>query len=304
MTPEAEDQLVGRWMAQLDRLRTGAASRAVGVWDDLGSWDREDVQRFFDALDDFWPSVRDAAASSTDGFIATLTESQTIGLTGKNVATVPPDPMAGFITLWKHLADGSDWSDAFEAGRSTVDAGARTFVTRSASTAGDEWFAGRGVTNQRWRRQLSGKSCEWCALVATQVYRSSASASFGHRNCDCVPVPITQNDTTFSGVITGELYDNVRRARTSQRIDERRASARLDRQASNAEQRMRQALDELDTEADPQRRMRLQERARKWEARAEHDRARAAEAGAAPKSHAPEGWTGYVDPSGHPVPRP
>lgn len=302
MATEAE--LARRWQTQVQQIRQRSADTVASIWDDLGSWNRPDIERFFDLTDELFVAIKDVAAASTDAFLSTLTSSSTVGLTGADVPAVPPSPEAPFLAMWKQLSDGVEWSEALAGGRAAAENLTATFVTRTASAAGDAWFNRSGVQNHGWRRQLSGVSCEWCALVATQVYRSAESATFGHKTCDCVAVPILDTSNVSRGVIDDDLYRNVRAQGVSDRVSFSRRGQQLAQSADTATRRMTATLAELRTEQDPARRMRLQERARSWERRANHARAQAAEHAARDRPTRPEGSTGYVDTDGRPAPRP
>ena len=98
MATEAE--LARRWQTQLQQIRQRSADTVASIWDDLGSWNRPDIERFFDLTDELFAATKDVAAASTDAFLSTLTSSSTVGLTGAGVPAVPPSPEAPFLAMW------------------------------------------------------------------------------------------------------------------------------------------------------------------------------------------------------------
>lgn len=302
---EVADRLIARWQAQVSRIATAASTAKATAWDSLGSWNEADIQRYDAVARRIDDAAKQAAVASSEGFYATYMEQPMIGLSPGDVPSVRPDPRDPFTTLWHQLKQGAQFTDALGSGRGVLEGTTAKHVVNTSRMTGDAWSDASGV-RMLWRRVLTGVSCEWCALVSTQTYRSSASATFGHDTCDCLVVPT--GDPGYSqnfrrrGVIDQGLADRLDDLGVQRRVAEQQASSRSLTAAENAGRRRDEALRRLAAETDPTKRQLLESRARRWDREAQRYRARAAEEAASPRS-SDEG-TGYVTPDGTPAPRP
>lgn len=273
------------------------------TWRNLPGYDRADVATFLDAVTPAVQATAAEAAAAGNAYVATLLEVPATPVEQAALRAALTDLRTPFLRYWARLNDGDDWPDALAAGADAATSMSIPLVTRPAR-AGSAEAARRSDRVVGWTRVLSGGSCEWCALVATQRYLTQESADFGHNHCDCVPAPIT-GDTDPGRFINDELYREVDRAGVADRVYQGQQARRFRRSADNAARRRDETLAELAGETDPARRQRLEERARSWDARANADYARAAEQAVNRTEFTkPDGWTGYVDPSGQPIARP
>lgn len=298
----ADDELAAvtlAYQSQLQALADAAGGGFRRAFIALGSYDRADMDRWLTMIDQLVLATGEAASAAAVGYTATITETTPAAVTAAEHAYLAPLD-APFLKVWHQLKAGQMWIDAVQAGADTATGLGMDTTQRSARHAAGR-AAPDGVVG--WRRVLTGKSCEWCALVSTQRYRSQDSATFGHSNCDCSVVSII-GDSDPGRVINGELLDRLTDDNVGNRIYDNRLARNSDRAADNAARRRDDTLNELTAEADPARRRRLTERARRWDQQAQTYRARAAEQRARPQKSRPDGVTGYVDPSGVPVPRP
>lgn len=289
----------------MSRISASAASAKSAAWNSLGSWNEADIERYDAVARRIDDAAKQAAVSSSEGFYATYTEGDVVGLSPDAVPSVRPDPRDPFTTLWRQLAQGEPFEEALLTGRSTLEGTMNKYVVNTSRMTGDAWSEVSGVSTL-WRRVLTGVSCEWCALVSTQAYRSASSATFGHDNCDCLIVPTPDpgrsQNVRRRGVLDQGLADRLDTMGVQGRLAEQQASSRSLQAASNAERRRDDALSRLGQETDPTKRQLLESRARRWDREAQRFRARAAEQAARPRSTAD--GTGYVTPEGTPAPRP
>lgn len=330
----AAQQLTRRFQSMLAKHAANSATATGRVWVGLDAWNEADVATYAGRVQQVHAAAKQTSVNLTSAYLSALTESPVVAVAADRVPTLGPDPREPFTALWRTLeVDAAAFEDALaewvtdvpsdptlarpvrpsneeffaralEAGRTAAEGRIRTHVFRASRQTGDAWAARSGQEVVGWRRVLTGSSCAWCALVSTQRYLTAESADFGHTHCDCATIPI------IGEADPGRfINDRVARAldatdpRLSERIDRNRASqAQLDR-ADAATARRDAALAELASETDPERRLRLEQRARKWDDRAASYRAKAATA-ATERISVPAGVTGYVDDAGRPVARP
>lgn len=298
----ADDELAAVTLAYQSQLQALAESSGGGfrrAFIALGSYERADMDRWLTMIDPLVAATGEAASAAAVAYTSTITETPPAAITAAEHAYLAPLD-APFLKAWHHLKAGELWVDAVQAGADTATALGMDATQRSARHAAGR-AAPDGVVG--WRRVLTGKSCEWCALVSTQRYRSQDSATFGHQNCDCSVVSII-GDHDPGRVINSDLLDRLEADGVGDRIYDNRRARDADRAGDNAARRRDVALDELVIETDPARRRRLTKRAQRWDQQAQKYRSRAATERAGTKKSRPDGGTGYVDPSGVPVPRP
>jgi hypothetical protein len=302
---EAADRLIVQWQAQVAGIADAAVGAKSAAWNSLGSWNESDIARYDVVAARIDAAAKQAAVSSSEGFYSTLVERPVTGIAADDVASIRPDPRDPFTTLWHQLKMGAQFDDALVSGRGALEGTTRKHVVNTSRMAGDVWAEASGV-RMLWRRVLTGVSCEWCALVSTQAYRTAASATFGHDTCDCLIVPT--EDPGYSqnvrrrGVLDQGLADRLDDMGVQARLAEQQAAGRSETAAGNAERRRDEALRRLSAETDPAKRQILESRARRWDREAQRFRSRAAEQRARPRSQSD--GTGYVTPDGSPAPRP
>lgn len=179
----------------------------ASVWDDLSSWDEDDVDRYLRQASPIVTGAARAAAATTVGYLGLMV--------GTRPAIVDPlrflddiDLLSPFLGYWSALAKGAEWTEAVTLGRTRSETIATDTVNISArGTAREVDDAEPRITG--WERVLSGNSCEFCATAATQRYRTAESASFGHDRCDCGVVPIVGR-LDPGRVINRPLLDNLK----------------------------------------------------------------------------------------------
>jgi hypothetical protein len=180
--------LTRRYQQRLIALATAAAARMSQLWDDQGSWNEADVDRFFALAAPLVAGAQRQGAALTAGYLGLMVGSPVRAADGaKFIEQI--DLREPFLAYWAALARGDQWDQAITAGR-----------TRSEDLALDGTnLAARGTATESetnedritgWERVPGGVCCEFCATVATQRYRTADSASFGHDRCNCAVIPI------------------------------------------------------------------------------------------------------------------
>lgn len=191
--------LIERFQSRMAALREGAAAGAGQAWDDLGSYDEADVDRFLASSVPIVVASQAQAAVLTDAYLAAETGRAPLGIDPATVtagavrAGATPDEVyhRSFVEVWSKLKAGTPWVDAVAAGRARVASTAKT----------DVQLAMRGAANQvierdprivGYRRVLTGRSCALCATASTQRYHRGDLLPI-HGNCDCSIAPIWGN---------------------------------------------------------------------------------------------------------------
>lgn len=300
LSPDAQRAVAVRYQELMASTVENVQSRALAEWMNLGSYNREDIARIAEFSAMLWTQGRTVAVRSASAFNSTITGARPAAIALDTVPGVPPAVDEAFRVVWAHLGDGESWDDAVAAGGEAFAAFHGTGVMQASRLGSQAWSKATGYRGA-WQRILTGSSCEWCALVSTQLYHSAASASFGHDRCDCVVAPATEGVRAMQTEMLATLKDQtdiVNRLTVSQAANKTLIAA------DNAERR---SLEEMNLarmagvrSEDYQRHV---DRARQWDRRAHELRVRAAEE-ATRRISPPETSTGYVDPSGHPASRP
>lgn len=197
-------RLTRRYQQRLVAIGDQAETRMGSLWDDLGSWDEADVERFILQAGPVTLGVQRAASALTVGYLGLMV--------GKQVPTLAdfaaPDLRGAFLAYWGSLGRGEQWDRAITTGRTragTIGLDAAHTSARDTATVADD--SESSIVG--WERVPGGVTCEFCATVSTQRYHSAESASFGHERCDCSVVPIVGKNAP-GRVINRERLDALK----------------------------------------------------------------------------------------------
>ena len=251
------DALIQRYDKFLESQRNQTGRALAAVWDGLGSYGQDDIERFLVLSA---PILRGAKQSSIAASTALFAIAMGVPPPAVNSLDVEVDPRIDhpFLATWHAVAEGRPNDEAIAAGRSQAQAVAADYVQQVARRTGDV-AARQANVRTTWRRVPNAGACQWCQTIAGQRYRTAESADFGHDRCYCHVMP-------------AEALSGRRVSDTTSRGEGRRAQSTSP--LHNATDRANQARRELAVETDPARRRRLEERIRRWDARAEtHARA-------------------------------
>lgn len=191
MTTSLDVRLTEQYLTQLNRIGTRGSVAMLRIWDGIDGIDERDIPRFVRLAVPLLDAVGTASAASTSGYFRQLL--------GRQAAVqirdllIEQDMRHPFIGVWRDLNRGVPYQQALRTGRDR----AGTLALERVELAQNE-LAGRlesEVGEVGWRRVPQGATCSWCIRVATQRYKTAASASFGHGHggvnyCDCKKVPI------------------------------------------------------------------------------------------------------------------
>lgn len=246
-----------RYAVAAARLSTRTATALLRIWDTLPSLEVEDSLAWHAQAE---PLVRASATASMDltrAYASTLAPD----LTDPSDLIVDEAVAHLFEPFDRYARLADDPVAATAAARSVASSVGHDTVYRTARQSIGDMLTGTG----RWVRLVTGKSCNWCMSLSTAEFPSAAAASFGHANCDCIPVPTDAGTALNVRTRSDAGWDD----QASIRYRERHHRASLRRQERTARRRSAEARREQITEADPARRERLSIREQEWETRAE-----------------------------------
>lgn len=215
MTTQAQAvELTRRYQRLLRNATTATAAALAKLWDDLGSWNEDDLDTFTQRSTPLTTGAQRTATALTVGYLGLLLGTQVAAVNADRFAD-KLDTLTPFLAYWSGLKNGMPWVEAITAGRTTAGAIGNTAVQSAARGAASEVDQAEERI-QGWERVLVGPSCEFCATVATQRYHSAESADFGHGHggvdyCDCTIVPII-GKTAPGRVINRPLLDALKNA--------------------------------------------------------------------------------------------
>ncbi len=184
---DALASLVERHKATQNRIISRAAPRIAGAWDDLESIDRDQVDRFLASIAPFLTAAKKASFTAAVAFYSTIFETRPPAIPISEIATEYAG-LTPFTATWHALDEGRPYAEAVQAGRSIAEAQTSRFVVGTGRQTGDAVATATGQ-RVRWRRVPSAGACPFCTNAAGQLYRTAATADFGHDRCGCAAVP-------------------------------------------------------------------------------------------------------------------
>lgn len=181
------DELLARYRRQIGVYRDRTGLLLVAAWNGLPSYDETDIEAFEETTAPLTAGAKRAAVALSAGFFA-LALGVRPAAVDPDAVDITPDTTGPFHAMWHAFTMGRPYDEALQVGRSTAQAAGWDFVQRTARRTGDHVAEASGRT-VKWKRMPTGKSCDWCRLVAGQTYRTAESADFGHERDDCDVVP-------------------------------------------------------------------------------------------------------------------
>lgn len=183
----------------------------AAAWDDLPSYDEENVPDFLAQAIAAVHAAQRFAVSLTEAFLAAVTGRAPIGIDpdvvidnvrpGVNPEEVYHRP---FVDVWGALKDHQPWQDAVAKGRdralSTADMDVQLAHRETLRQVGeqDDLILGYARVND-------ANACDFCRLVSGQRYRTDQLMPV-HNRCGCsVDVITAENRDQFSGKRENDL---------------------------------------------------------------------------------------------------
>lgn len=186
------------YVITINRIAARAARAAGLAWDQLDTYNDDDVDRYARMAGPALTAASIAAAAAA-GRYATLLAGGSASPPGASLG--PVDFRQPFIATWSDLANGVSWDQATSSTGRT----AATTLGFDTPKAESHQALEQALPTQRivgWERVLvdgPNGPCDWCEMVSTQRYHTAASAAASHNragnlhgagSCNCEPTPI------------------------------------------------------------------------------------------------------------------
>lgn len=186
LSDEQIDKLTERHKAAIARIIARSSVGLLAAWDSLGSWNREDVDRYAALAAPIVAPARAATVTQSAAFYASVLDVRPPALP----SAIGPDfaPERPFTAVWHALAQSRPFDEALAAGRAASEAHLARTITSTSRLTGDV-VAAKAGKRVRWRRVPDGDACTFCVTASQQTYLSSQTADFGHDRCSCAAVP-------------------------------------------------------------------------------------------------------------------
>lgn len=212
-------ELTLAYLDEVDRLAAAVGEAVREVFRDLTSIDRSEIEAFIAGAEPFTAAGQTGAADLAAAYLSEVL-GETISVTDLRYPTIPfEDP---FLRTWSNLKSGMPYDEAVAGGESMAEMIGHDATTNGASTASSE-------TKTKvigWRRPIQAKACEWCRVVATQLYSSAQTATFGHHGCRCKPPIAVYAGFDPVGAMNKAMLHELRETGAVKRVSEARERSR------------------------------------------------------------------------------
>lgn len=206
------------YLDQLDAIAGLVAQAIRDVWMNMTNYDREQLAEWIQEVS---PLAQAGAAEGADLAAAYLSELTGVAPSGATLDFALPALDGPFLRHWHDLKEGRTWEDSIDGGASQAEA----IGERSTRDGAGEQFdhPPKGVKIIGWQRVVQLDACDWCQVVATQMYRTRESGTFGHHYCRCLPpIPVTDENATALRALNRTRLKEKRRSGAVERVSEAR----------------------------------------------------------------------------------
>lgn len=213
---------------EVDRLAAAVGGVLRQNFIDLTHTDRADIAGFIAESE---PTVIAGIEEGADLAAAYISEMAGVAVTAERVAApvIPWDDP--FLRTWHNLSEGEVYEAAKAKGATVAE-----MMGYDAVTDGTDGFMGRNAVGVRaWRRVISAKACEWCRVVSTQLYKTQATATFGHHGCKCAVLPVFHEQADHAKAINTARLKELKAEGTVTKVSEARERARDRARAARAQ---------------------------------------------------------------------
>lgn len=270
------DDLAAAYSLRYNQLRVRAGRAGVRAWRDLGSYDEADIPALQDAVLPILAGAQRLTVSLADAYVAHAVAQETghptspVGLDPAQYTTaalrgVPVEEVyhRPFVEVWSALKGGTPWAAA-------VDSGAvRLLGLISSDMALTQRAASVGAMGLQsvpaHLRVTDGDACDYCLLATTKIYRSGELQPL-HTNCGCTVRPY-YGPVGKAGIVNPGLLSELKRSGAAGDLSLQQGARRARKSSREAWARGQRARSEITRETDRARRLRLDERATRWESR-------------------------------------
>lgn len=112
LSETAATAVTERFQARLADIANRASTVSLRAWEQLGAWDRVDIDRFAAATADAFNAAQAAAVNTSAGYYALLAD-RPVTVPAVTTTAVTEAP---FTAYWHALAEGVDWAEALASG--------------------------------------------------------------------------------------------------------------------------------------------------------------------------------------------
>jgi hypothetical protein len=211
-------QLTIAYVTELDRVASQIGDMVRGVFQNLESIDRSEIERFIALAE---PYTGAGQAEGADLAAAYLSELTGQSLSAAQVTFPTIDYSGPFQRTWHNLKEMTPYDEARAGGDSVAEMLGYDSVNDGASAR----MARPGIQVAGYRRVISAKACEWCRVVATQLYTSAETATFGHHGCKCTVLAVMR-DTDPTKAINQARLRELKASGAVGRVSEARERSR------------------------------------------------------------------------------
>lgn len=204
--------MADRGQVVMNRLQEAGALSGVRAWDELGSWDEADIERFLARYGSLYEGVQRQAVIAGDAVVAIDVTRQTgiptrpVGVDSATIIRPAENLVIPFRTTWKRLEDGYQWRDAVRSGRSALMAQVRGDVQRGYIDGGRAAMAAQPAVTW-YQRVISTTACMFCASASTRTYYAREPQPL-HPHCGC---SVSARTTERPGEIADpELFEKLK----------------------------------------------------------------------------------------------
>lgn len=176
-------ELTLNYIDQLNELADLVGLAVRDLFENMARVDRADIARFMSAASPYTQAGASEGADLAAAYLSQLTGTP-IRPSDLVMPTIKYDDP--FLRTWHQLSEGYGYDAARESGSSVAE-----MLGQDATRDGAAERMGKpGTATRGYRRVISARACEFCRVVGTQLYRTQASATFGHHGCKCEIVAV------------------------------------------------------------------------------------------------------------------
>jgi len=211
-------ELTLAYIAELDALAELVGVALRDIFANLAHTDRADIEAF---IAEASPYTTAGVSEASDLASAYLSEMTGTAIKASDIIAPTIAWDGPFLRTWHDLAEGMPYDQAKESGASMAE-----MTGYSATNDGAMARMGQpGTKVKGWRRVINPTACEWCRVVATQLYRTQESATFGHWKCRCTTVAV-MGDTDPGKAINQARLRELKASGAVERVSKARERSR------------------------------------------------------------------------------
>ena len=205
LTPAQRDALTQALHDVRQGVQVRLADFAGTMWDNLGDWRDDDVDRFVSAVVPRVEAGKTAIAQATDAYVAAMIDAEPVGVADlsdlRNGATPEEVYRRPAIAMRSAIAEGADFTDALNAGARRLASIVKTDLQLAHTHQARESMTEPAPRGRRGRRRPRGsaeafrrvpsgsENCALCLIASTQRYWVGDLLPI-HPGCDCGVQPL------------------------------------------------------------------------------------------------------------------